>query len=69
MADTTRSALDTAALRPGDHVAIHGNGPVTYCGYVEETMPQFNIVWIREKRTGERKILFTDECCISQLET
>lgn len=63
MTDNTSSALD-AALRRGDHVDVRGTGNVHYNGYVEDTMPQLNIVWVREQRTGERKMLLTDECHI-----
>ncbi|NKX56581.1 hypothetical protein [Arthrobacter mobilis] len=64
MTNNTGSALDAAALGPGDHVEVHGNGHIRYSGYIEDTMPQLNIVWIRELRTGERRMLFTDECRI-----
>lgn len=70
MTDSTGSALDSAALRLGDRVEyVHGNGHTRYIGYVEDTMPQLNIVWIREIRTGERRMLSTDECHIYRPQT
>jgi hypothetical protein len=64
MTDNTDSALVATALRSGDRVEVRGNGHTHYSGYVEDTMPQLNIVWVRERRTGERRMLSTDECRI-----
>ncbi|AUI53820.1 hypothetical protein [Arthrobacter crystallopoietes] len=69
MTDNTNTDLDSDALRPGDHVEILGNEHLHYNAYVEDTLPQFNIAWVREQRTGERKMLFTNECRILRRET
>ncbi|MFE4229992.1 hypothetical protein ACFRJ8_19135 [Arthrobacter sp. NPDC056886] len=61
MTDNTGNALDSAALRPGDHIDVHVDEHTRYSAYVDDTMPQLNIVWIRELRTGERRMLSTDE--------
>ena len=59
MTNNTGSALDSAALRQGDHVDIHANGHTPYSGYVEDTIPELNMVWIRKLRTGG-----TPECSL-----
>jgi hypothetical protein len=64
MTDSTQRALSAATLKPGDRVHVHENGPGRYSAYVEETMPQLSIVWIRELQTGERRMLSTKECRI-----
>ncbi|MCG2623060.1 hypothetical protein LVY72_14245 [Arthrobacter sp. I2-34] len=64
MTDITGSAADSAALQHGDRVDVHGNGYIYCSGYVEDTLPQFNVVWVRDLRTGERRMLFTNECRI-----
>jgi hypothetical protein len=69
MTDSTGNALDSAAFRLGDRVDVHRNGHSHYIAYVEDTMPQLNIVWIREMRTGERRMLSTDECHIYRPDT
>ena len=69
MADDTGSVLDSAAFLYGDRIDVHLNGHISYSAYVEETMPQLNIVWIRALRTGERRMLSTDECHIYPSET
>ena len=51
-----------AGLRRGERVDVHETGKVPSNGFIEETMPELNIVWLRDLRTGERRILFTDEC-------
>ncbi|GLB68761.1 hypothetical protein [Arthrobacter mangrovi] len=68
MTDSTGSAFDSAVLRPGDRIDVHRSGYVPRSGYVEDTMPQLNIVWIREVRTGERRMISTDECLIFRYE-
>ncbi|AUI53776.1 hypothetical protein [Arthrobacter crystallopoietes] len=69
MTDNADAGLDSAALRPGDHVEVRGNEHLHYKAYVEDTLPQFNIAWVREQRTGERKMLFTNECRILRCES
>jgi hypothetical protein len=69
MTDNTDSVLGSGALQHGDHVTVHGNGQIRYSGYVDDTMPLLNIVWIRELRTGERKMFSTDECHIFRYQT
>ncbi|MDQ0691340.1 hypothetical protein [Arthrobacter sp. W4I7] len=66
--DSLRLA-DCATLRPGDLVEVQETGHVPCRGVVEDTLPQFNIVWLRDKRTGERRMLFTTECRIFMQET
>lgn len=69
MTDDTCSTRDAAALRDGDRIDVYLNGHTRYSGYVEDTMPQLNTVWIRELRTWERKMLSTDQCSISRSKT
>lgn len=57
-------ALSSDALNRGDYVVVQGNEYLHYNGYVEDTMPAQDIVWIRERRTGERKMFFANECRI-----
>jgi hypothetical protein len=66
MANHTDSAPKSSALQHGDLVDIHSNGNFRYSGYVDDTIPQLNIVWIRELLTGERKMLSTDEHHVDQ---
>lgn len=61
MTNDADGALDPAIIRHGDRVDVHGNGHTRCSGYVEDMFPQMNIVWIRELRTGERRMLSTDE--------
>ncbi|NMR32238.1 hypothetical protein [Crystallibacter degradans] len=59
MTDNT-GTLDSTTFRSGDRVDIRWNGHSSN-GYVEDAMPQLNVVWIRDLRTGERRMLSTDE--------
>jgi hypothetical protein len=69
MTHNTGPGLDTAVLEHGDLVAVHGDEQLPYGGYVDDTFPQLNIVWIRELRTGECRMLSTNECRICLAET
>jgi hypothetical protein len=64
MTDNRDGVLDSAALQRGDHVTVHMNGHINYSGYVEDTIPGLNIVWVRELPIGERKLICTDDCRI-----
>jgi len=68
MTDNTRRALSASTFKQGDRVHVHENGTGRCSGYVEETMPQLNIVLIRELETGERRMLSTKECRIYRSE-
>ncbi|WP_262106441.1 hypothetical protein [Arthrobacter sp. Marseille-P9274] len=69
MRNHTASAIKSISLQHGDLVDIHSDGNFRYSGHVDDTMPQLNIVWIRELPTGERKMLSTDEYRIVQHQT
>lgn len=61
MRDTPPPAQDTSIPRPGDPIDIHVPGGPRYSGFVEDCVPHLNVVWIRDVRTGERKMLCTDD--------
>lgn len=61
MSTAPRPIRDLSELQPGDSVDVYSDKNRHYSGLVEETMPEFNVVWIRNSRTGERKIVLTDE--------
>src|SRR5687767_2654596 len=48
-------------LRAGDLVEAHRDGVVHHRGIVEETVPALGVVWIRERATGNRRMLDTDD--------
>jgi hypothetical protein len=54
-------AEDLGRLRPGDRLEAHRDGMVRHRGVVEETVPALGVVWIRERGTGARKMLATDD--------
>ncbi len=49
-------------LRRGERLDIHQVGFPTYSGIVVATMPMFQVVWIRDPRTGARKMLSAHDC-------
>lgn len=53
---------DVSDLRRGERLDIHQFGFPTYSGIVVATMPLFQVVWIRDPRTGERKMLSAYDC-------
>lgn len=56
-----------AYLHPGTHIEVRGPG-IPHCpAVVKEIIPSFRVVWIREFRTGERKMLCTDDHHLDQL--
>ena len=64
MTNDTCIAVNCAALLHGDLIEVEENGGTSYSGYVEDTLPQIDIVWIRDLRTGERRMLSTEDCRI-----
>ncbi|MFC4905549.1 hypothetical protein [Kocuria oceani] len=67
MDDGTQEIVAPFPLRKGETVEVHSPGYPPYCGHVEESMPSLNVVWIRELRTGERKMLSVAEHCIHRV--
>lgn len=68
MSENLGDALDSTAIQPGDFVNVHSDGHSPYGGYVEEVSPPLNIIWVRELRTWERKMISTCECHIYRTE-
>lgn len=66
MPDELQMVLDLSALEPGQDVEVHTPGRAVYHGIIEETMPQMNLVWVREATTGERKMLLMGESYLYQ---
>ncbi|MGM0931060.1 MAG: hypothetical protein ACQEXN_15340 [Actinomycetota bacterium] len=68
MNNETYSIAQSTALQRGDRVEVQGKGygHLGYDGYVDDTMPHLNIVWVRELGTGERKMLSTDEFLVKR---
>ena len=48
---------DWSALQPGDRVTAAAELPHWTSGSIEETAPELGVLWIREARSGERKLL------------
>jgi hypothetical protein len=61
MTDMHVPGEDLARLRPGDRLEARRDGQVLHCGVVEATVPRLGVVWIRERSTGYRKMLSTDD--------
>lgn len=66
MAKTDQDALEPQtcslhALRTGNRIEVWSHGSLRYSGWVEELAPKLGVVWIRETRTGERKLISTEE--------
>jgi hypothetical protein len=57
-----RPVRDVSTLQRGDRLDVHRFGFPTYSGTVVATLPRFNVVWIRDTRTGERQMLCADDC-------
>ncbi|MHC5560949.1 hypothetical protein [Kocuria sp. U4B] len=56
-----RPIHDVSTLQRGDHLEIHQFGFPSYSGIVVATMPKLKVVWIKDTRTGERKMLCADD--------
>ncbi|MEX5259719.1 hypothetical protein [Kocuria sp. CPCC 205263] len=61
MADMNVPDEDLARLRPGDRLDARRDGQVHHRGVVDATVPRLGVVWIRERSTGYRKMLSTDD--------
>jgi hypothetical protein len=61
MTEVLPDTIHIVQLRQGDRVKIQSPGYPPYHGLVEDSMPALDVVWIRELRTGERKMLWTAE--------
>lgn len=57
-----RPVRDVSTLHRGDRLDIHQFGFPTYSGVVVATLPRFNVVWIRDTSTGERRMLCAEDC-------
>lgn len=57
-----RPIRDVSDLRRGECLDIHQFGFPTYSAVVVATMPKFQVVWIRNPKTGERKMLSAHDC-------
>lgn len=59
---TATSSLiqDLTQVRPGDLLEAVSQGVVHHQGVVEDTAPAVGVVWVRDARIGERKMLATD---------
>jgi hypothetical protein len=51
----------STSLQHGDLVDLHSEGKLHFSGYLDDAMPELHILWILEARTGERKMVSTDE--------
>jgi hypothetical protein len=56
-----RETANLFHLQRGQSVEVHSKGYPPYVGLVEESMPGLNVVWIRNPRTGERRMLLASE--------
>lgn len=59
--DGRQPLLDVAKLQQGQGVEVRTPGRPPYLGLIEESMPQLNLVWVREVNTGDRKMLLIGE--------
>lgn len=61
MASITAPIKDPAALRRGDLVEVHKWDTVICIGRIEDRMTALCVLWVRDQRTGERKMFCTNE--------
>jgi hypothetical protein len=49
--------VDISTLQRGDRVAaLSPQGHISLLGEVDDLAPEFDVVWVRDERTGERKL-------------
>jgi hypothetical protein len=58
-----RPVATALGLRPGESVVVDSPGH-SYKAVIDETMPSFNLVWVREFGTGERRLIHLGESTI-----
>ena len=61
MAGTASPISDPSHLSTGERIDVHSWDAILCKGLVEEVMPKLRVVWVRDLRTGERKMFCTDE--------
>jgi hypothetical protein len=64
MNEEPNPVIDLSQLRAGETVLVQSPGRFSYAGVVDEVMPQFSLVWVREARTAERKLVLVGESYI-----
>lgn len=52
---------DVSLLKEGERIDVRCEDVVLCSGLVEEVMPKLGVVWVRDLRTGERKMFCADE--------
>jgi hypothetical protein len=48
-------------IHPGARVQVHSPGFPPYLAIVDGVMPSFRFAWVRDLRTGDRRMLCVDE--------
>jgi hypothetical protein len=49
--------ISTGRLQPGDHIEAWHNGKLFHQGRVTDVVPQLDLFWILDARTGTRRLL------------
>jgi hypothetical protein len=49
--------VSTGRLQPGDHIEAWHNGKLFHQGRVTDVVPQLDLFWILDARTGTRRLL------------
>jgi hypothetical protein len=49
--------VHTGRLQPGDHIEAWHNGKLFHQGRVTDVVPQLDLFWILDARTGTRRLL------------
>lgn len=49
--------VGTGGLQPGDHIEAWHNGKLFHQGRVTDVVPQLDLFWILDARTGTRRLL------------
>lgn len=57
MTDTASFIDDLTAVHVGDRLEAWSGGALHHVGIAEEKLPGLGVLWIRESRTGQRKML------------
>jgi hypothetical protein len=52
-----RAVLDCSELRPGDRIEAWREGRLLHRGRVLDVIPQMDLFWILDARTGTRQLL------------
>ena len=52
--------VQSVKIQPGDHIEAWHNGKLFHKGRVTDVVRSLDLIWIRDARTGARKLLDPD---------